>query len=361
MSDIIKIGTQDATFKVGSSAVTAIFLGSTQVYPEEQPVTDFKYKLTLSNGDVVSAACDGTSAITQSEISAYTASTVAVEIGNCVTEIGDRAFQNFSSLTGVTIPSSVASINYRAFYNCSRLNSLVIPSSVISIGQNAFNNTPWWSSYSADTSHQYSDIIYINDVAYKAVNTSITSVTFKDGTKGIGGGALYNCTSLTSIDIPSGVISIDGSAFSRCTNLTGITIPTGVTSIEGDVFGYCTSLTSLDIPDNITSIGLNSFQYCSGLTSVTIGNGITSIGQWAFQNCSSLTGLTINTQIPPTLGLWPFNNTNNCSIFVDCSVVEDYKTAWSEYASRITCIPTHDYSQDYLTFVPRDTFQDYTE
>ena len=39
MADGIKIGTQDATYKVGSSAVTAIYLGSTLVYSGGTPPT----------------------------------------------------------------------------------------------------------------------------------------------------------------------------------------------------------------------------------------------------------------------------------------------------------------------------------
>lgn len=51
MADIIKIGTQDVTFKVGSSAVTAIFLGSNQVYPSgsQETYTQVEYIENSSN------------------------------------------------------------------------------------------------------------------------------------------------------------------------------------------------------------------------------------------------------------------------------------------------------------------------
>ena len=56
MSEIIKIGTQDATFKVGSSAVTAIFLGSNQVYPNSIPPTPSYQWVSYTTGDTVPTA-----------------------------------------------------------------------------------------------------------------------------------------------------------------------------------------------------------------------------------------------------------------------------------------------------------------
>lgn len=56
-----------------------------------------------------------------------------------VTSIGDYAFENCTSLTGITIPSGVTSIGDYAFYDCYLFKSITIPSSVTSIGKNAFN------------------------------------------------------------------------------------------------------------------------------------------------------------------------------------------------------------------------------
>ena len=63
-----------------------------------------------------------------------------VVFGDGVTNIGDSAFYECSSLTSVTIPNSVTSIGYYAFYGCSSLTSVTIPDSVTSIGSGAFEN-----------------------------------------------------------------------------------------------------------------------------------------------------------------------------------------------------------------------------
>lgn len=73
----------------------------------------------------------------------YTGIASRLEIPDCVTSIGEKAFSECSSLTSMTIPNSVTSIGNFAFYGCSSLTSVTIPNSVTSIGKDAFLNTPF--------------------------------------------------------------------------------------------------------------------------------------------------------------------------------------------------------------------------
>jgi hypothetical protein len=78
-------------------------------------------------------------------IEKYSGAGGAVEIppnidGRIVTIIGDDAFKDCSSLTGVTIPDGVTSIGNNAFQDCSALTSVTIPPSVTSIGNQAFQD-----------------------------------------------------------------------------------------------------------------------------------------------------------------------------------------------------------------------------
>lgn len=99
-----------------------------------------------------------------------------------VTNIGDYAFYDCTSLTSVTIPDNVTNIGQYAFFSCSGLTSVTIPNSVTSIGINAFNS----------------------------------------------------CGKLTSITIPHSVTSIGHNAFYRCSKLANIyvkaTNPPSITS-----------------------------------------------------------------------------------------------------------------------------------
>lgn len=170
---MIKLGNNDIALKVGSNDVSAAYLGSTLVYSGGTPPTpsfDGKWLATYAGGTTSSAQCDASSAITQGEISLT--DLVAVEIGQCVTSIGNGTFYPCSSLTSVTIPNSVTSIGNWAFGGCSGLTSIEIPSGVTSISNYAF----------------------------------------------------LGCTGLTSINIPNSVTSIGDSAFRQCTSLTSVTV-----------------------------------------------------------------------------------------------------------------------------------------
>ena len=305
-----------------------------------------------------------------------------ITIPNSVTSIGDKAFMNCCYLSGITIPSSVTSIGENVFYGCGNLSAITIPSTTTVIGKNAFGITPWWNSYSADVSHQYGNIIYINNVAYVATSNAITSCQFKDTTVSISPSAFYNCSnllggivipssvnyigeyafwhcdsitsvtissgvntiadstfegcySLANVDIPNSVTSIGNNAFSAC-NLSNLTIPNSVTNIGAGAFHANTGLTELTIPDSVTSIGGGAFSYCYSITSITIGSGVTSINNDAFAQCYGLWNLTIYATTPPTLGedvFWDIRN--YFLIYVPSGSVSAYESAWSALASRI--------------------------
>ncbi len=176
--------------------------------PPAPPVFEGKYKLTLSDSSTVSAACGGTSAITQAEISAYTASTVAAEIGDCVSIIGDLAFNSCYYLTSIDIPSGVTTIGDLAFHYCYSLPSITIPNSVTTIGDSAF----------------------------------------------------FACISLASIDIPDSVTSISTRAFYSCTSLTSITVnATTPPTLSSNVFDDTN-----DCPIYVPSGSVNAYKSASG-------------------------------------------------------------------------------------------------
>ena len=351
----------------GTSATTLIEANSEDCgYVPPTPSLNGKWLATYTAGTTSSAECDSTSAITQNEITLENLQ--MVEIGDCTTSIGSKAFSGCSSLTSVDIPNSVTSIGNSVFSACWSLSSITIPNSVTSIGGNAFFSCTSLTSITIPDS-----VTSIGGYAFYYCS-GLTSVTIPDSVTSIGNSTFYNCSSLTSVTIPNSVTSIGNQAFVECSSLTSITvdssnttydsrnncnaiintstnellfgckntvIPNDVTTIGNLAFYYCSGLTSVTIPDSVTSIGNNAFGECSGLTTCTIGSSVTSIGDFTFYKCNSLTSITINATTPPTLGNNAFNNTNNCPIYVPSASVSAYKSAtnWSTYADRIQAIP----------------------
>ena len=257
-----------------------------------------------------------------------------VVIGSGVTSIDDAAFTGCNQLKKITIRSNsllantqswlgviqtmyeviiddtVTSIGADAFKNCSNLRSIQISDSVTSLGHDAFNsctnlqNVTLSKSITAIESWTFVNCFYLTSITIPnsvtfigesafEVCSSLTSITIPNSVTSIGKSAFFRCYSLKSITIPNSVTSIGDNAFSYCSSLTSITIPNSVTVIGNQAFYVCSSLTNIEIPNSVTSIGNYAFWSCSSLTSIEIPNSVTSIGHGAFYGCSSLTSITI--------------------------------------------------------------------
>ena len=230
--------------------------------------------------------------------------------GYPVTSIGDNAFNNNTTVTGLTLPDSVTNIGAYAFYYCSGLTSVTIGSGVMSIGESAFescsaltsvtipNSVTDIGTYAFDQCSGLTNLTIgnsVSDVGDSAFYgcSGLTSVMIPDSLTNIGYEVFASCSGLTNIVVPDSVTSIGIQAFAGCSGLTSVTLGNRVTDIGDGVFFGCSSLTSVTIPDSVINLGIQVFGFCSGLTSVTLGNRVTDIGSYAFEACSGLTNVTI--------------------------------------------------------------------
>lgn len=154
---------------------------------------------------------------------------------------GEATIESWTSTaavpTDISIPETLGGVpvtqigNY-AFYDCSSLTSVVIPKSVTTIGVGVFEAC-----------------------------SSLTSVVIPEGVTEIGSGAFSGCSSLTSVVIPESVTEIGNLAFSGCSSLTSVVLPESVTEIGSDAFGYCSSLTEVvfegGVPKGFVGSGLS--------------------------------------------------------------------------------------------------------
>lgn len=140
------------------------------------------YKALLIGGTSKVVNCNDNTTLALSEIGSNSAETI--NIGNCVTAIGDSAFTSSNRLETVVIPSGVTSIGSKAFYQ----------------------------------------------------RYTLTRVDGAEGVTTIGDDCFYRCSGLTSFTFPSGLTSVGFGAFRDCNGLGGVTLPSTVTSISNNAF-----------------------------------------------------------------------------------------------------------------------------
>ena len=124
----------------------------------------------------------------------YNSLSIAV-LPDGLTEIGDDAFADSSTLKAVKFPKTVEKIGNRAFASCPKIKTINIPDSLDSIGERAF----------------------------------------------------YNCTSLAAVVLPEGLSEIKSECFNGCKSIVSMVIPRSVTKIGGGAFSNMTSLEKIYI------------------------------------------------------------------------------------------------------------------
>lgn len=151
-----------SSWTIGSSGIP------TNWTVQSMPEPPYKFIAYYSDGVPRGKQCDSSSAITSSDITS--SGLTSIEIGDCVTIIGNSAFMGCSGLTSCTISSGVTSIQDDAFFNCRNLKSIDIPDNVTTIGNDAF--------------------CWCDDLESLVIGSGVTS---------IGSGAFQHCCGLTSV------------------------------------------------------------------------------------------------------------------------------------------------------------------
>lgn len=239
----------------------------------------------------------------------------AYAVPDGVADIGEAAFNQCTSLTGVTIPASVTNIGESAFAYCSGLGNVIIPTGVISIDNTAFIACTTISNITI-----FGIITNFGDFAFAGC-TNLTAVYFETPPNlnesislfaGDNNAAVYflpwtsgwdsSFYGLQAYPLPQSIFTYSTNADNTLT-ITGcgwtgpITLPAQIGGLSitaiGDSAFFNNSAPSITMPAGITSIGDLAFYGASNLTGVTIPSGVTNIGSFAFYGCSGLTSITI--------------------------------------------------------------------
>lgn len=208
-------------------------------------------------------------------------SIIDVQIPETVTEIGQKAFKDASSVENVTFAvnmetgkvKGVEKIGISAFDGCSSLQELVLPETVTEVLQGAFANE---------------GALVKADMSRAASLKKWDKESFKGD------------TALAEVVLPTagGITAIPDGAFAGCTSLTGenLKIPKNIVTITANAFKE-SGLKKLYIPNQVTTIGTSAFEDCKNLEDVHISNNISIISQSTFKNCEKLEKIEIPVKV----------------------------------------------------------------
>lgn len=265
---------------------------------------------------------------------------VTADLPSTITKIGEKSFQNCSTLETVKFAKNevaltggykqncaLTTIGDNAFEDCIKLatfgvknddNSYYFPSAVATIGNSAFKNC------------------YYLTIGYDKSGTYNWGLPLPFLTT-LGNGAFYNCTSLNCETIVAAMGALQ--------------------RIPDDCFRGCTSLETIEL-SGITTIGSYAFYDCTKLNKIIIFNNsiqyynITSIGEYAFYGCSALTNVPLSTTTGSTIGKYAFKNCSNLK-----SINSDNKLTSIGYGSFENCNSLNDINLDNVNEIKDDAFK----
>ena len=268
-----------------------------------------------------------------------------LSIGKNVETIPYGLFSYNNSLENILFEYSntPCSIDSGAFDHCSSLSKVNLKY-VTSIGNGAFSNCTSLSfienrgdDYPVDEVPETNGIIIdgdytnIGDHAFSGC-TQIPSVAILSNCP-INSYAFNGCTGITEVYMESdSSLNIGSHAFDGCTGIEDIQIQAygeEFSTIGSYAFYNCSGFQNLSI-GGMMNIGSHAFYGCTGMVELHLEIG-GEIGDYAFANCTSLEAIYLYVETPPTLG----SSSTGCPIYVPGNAVQEYKSAWPQYESRI--------------------------
>jgi len=246
-----------------------------------------------------------------------------LEIGAPMTELCDRALLNCTYLLCVSLPDTMTKVGEYAMFQCISLVELNTEH-LTEIGAHAFDSC-----------------------------SSLPKLTFGEGVRSFGLGALEGCSALRELTLPfvgggdgeSGYLAylfgassvefakgyypaylwrvqllptckaLPENAFYQCQSLQSIVLPEILTSVGARAFAGCIRLSSIELPKSVTEIRENAFFGCISLADVTFAEGsvLQTLGINAFYGCDALKTIAL----PKSLTALP------ASAFADCISLEE--------------------------------------
>lgn len=266
----------------------------------------------------------------------------SIVIPDSVTEIGEYAFRNGTSITSIELPATIEAVGRLAFNVCSSVESFTCLSTNVNIfeydsfggsinnymGKSATGKTAtinagqvWlkeslealgyivttsgsatiekWESYPSSRVYEMgatnaSDIHgMFNNYTGEFIATGSGEMKDYVATMGYANTAFAQNLAISSIVINEGITRVGNYAFYKAP-ATSISLPSSLTEI-GDSAFKATLITSLTVPANVETIGAEAFSSNTQLTTLNFESGskLKTIGKHAFYTAQALTSVEI--------------------------------------------------------------------
>ena len=190
-----------------------------------------------------------------------------VIIPDTVTEIGDYAFANNTSVKSAEMPDSVTQLGESIFYNCEALTSVRLSADLTYIPARMFWDTALAQAPLTDKMTEIG--------AYAFARTELTSVEIPRSITALPSGLFRDCDALQEVILHDGIYQLGYGVFSDCKLLESVEIPPSVTVADSyalypgysdtlDIYGYSGSTAerlAKEVKNQFHSIGTMEMQF----------------------------------------------------------------------------------------------------
>ena len=193
------------------------------------------------------------------------------QVGKEIRTINDNCFYGCSNLKNIEFAGaeSLTEIGDTAFAECSSLTEVLLPGSVVRIGRQAFLSSGLQGFTVGNN---------LNEIGEQAFSfTKVKAFTVEDGNSqfAVKDGVLYTADYSGLVAYPVG-----------------------------------SAAALFELPDTVTSIAAGAFMGAVDLQTVEMGASVANIGEYAFAECDALKAVYVNGQSPAQLGQRVFEGTD---------------------------------------------------
>ena len=244
-----------------------------------------------------------------------------VKLPASLLRMGAYAFSG-SHVTDVVIPEGLSTIPTGAFSDCVQLLSIELLDRMTQIGESAFENCSSLRSIELPEG-----ISVLLPRVFKHCK-SLVEVTFPPTLTEIGKEAFEGCA-LQSIKLPRNLFTLGERAFKNCKGLTSVVIPVDCTVIGKEAFRECTALTTIELGNSLNNLGDNALRE-TAITTLVLPESVKTVGKKVAEKCKSLTRIECHAILPPKLdGV----SNNKVELYVPATSIPAYKSAknWKNF------------------------------